>query len=94
MAKKHDGDVLFALYTGTKYMDFFLCPVSDNATEEKLGKQKFCRRSPSDGKIEQFGSSQFGFGTSFVSVGSMVYCIGGRKEDGDIGNKVRKMEKV
>ncbi|KAL6552266.1 hypothetical protein OROGR_008420 [Orobanche gracilis] len=98
MVKKLDNGICFCLCTGSPVncMKFFLCHVSDNVTEEELRQQPLRKRSPPDADMNPFGSIQLGCGTSYVSVGSMVYCIGGQKGDANTGvergNEVRKFD--
>ncbi|KAL6576616.1 hypothetical protein OROMI_010892 [Orobanche minor] len=98
VVKKLDNGICFCLCTGSPVncMKFFLCHVSDNVTEEELRQQPLRKRSPPDADMNPFGSIQFGCGTSYVSVGSMVYCIGGQKGDANTGvergNEVRKFD--
>lgn len=96
MASESNKQISVFLYNGPSNMNYAVTSISTKTTDEEVQKQSRRSKIPPDKIIRHHGSALVTFGTSLVSVGFIVYCIGGSKRDKSMGilasNEVRKFD--
>ncbi|KAL8146494.1 hypothetical protein AgCh_004284 [Apium graveolens] len=85
MARKLSKEATIVLCNGPINLNYAVTSISAETTDEEVLKQSLRSKSPPDVTIHVRGSAPLSFGTSLVSVGNMVYCIGGSNSDKSSG---------
>lgn len=85
MARELSKETSVVLYNGPINLNYAVTSISAEATHEEVLKQSLRSKSPPDKTIRVHGSAILSFGTSLVSVDTLVYCIGGSNSDRSSG---------